>query len=95
MNLGRYNKLVVAVVAGVIGWATLVVNSPSHAITAQEWIVGLSYLASALGVYSIANVPAVPAASTVVAEAPLPELELPAFSTEYGQQVPAGVAPSS
>lgn len=47
---------------------------------------------------AIANIGAnkgdVPAASTVVAEAPLPELELPAFSTEYGQQIPAGVLSS-
>jgi hypothetical protein len=53
---GKYNKFITAIVAGGIGWATLVVNSPHAAITAQEWIVGATYLASALGVWTIANV---------------------------------------
>lgn len=53
----RYNKLIVAVVSGVIGWATLVVNSAPAHISASEWIVGATYLATALGVYSIPNSP--------------------------------------
>jgi hypothetical protein len=56
---GRYNKVVSAVVAGMIGWATLVVNSASDTITASEWITGATYLAIALGVYGIANTGAV------------------------------------
>lgn len=55
MNLGRYAKLVAALVAGSIGWATLVVNSPAAAISASEWIAGGTYLAVALGVYSVPN----------------------------------------
>lgn len=51
------NKTIVAVVAGVIGWATLVVNSPSTAITASEWIAGATYLTTALGVYTVSNTP--------------------------------------
>jgi hypothetical protein len=55
MNLGRYAKLVTALVTGAIGWATLVVNSDPTAITAEEWIVGATYLATALGVYTVPN----------------------------------------
>lgn len=55
MNLGRYAKLVTALVAGAIGFATLVVNSAPTAITAPEWIVGATYLATALGVYVVPN----------------------------------------
>lgn len=55
MNLARYSKTITAVVAGAIGWATLVVNSAPAHITAAEWIVGATYLASALGVYVVPN----------------------------------------
>jgi L-serine deaminase len=55
MNLGRYSKLIAALVAGAIGWATLVVNSPAAHISAQEWIVGATYLASAFGVFVVPN----------------------------------------
>lgn len=55
MNLGRYAKLVTAVVTGVIGWATLVVNSKAGPISASEWIVGATYLATALGVFTVPN----------------------------------------
>lgn len=55
---GKANKAITALVAGAIGWATLVVNSAPTAITAAEWIAGGTYLAIALGVYSVANKPA-------------------------------------
>lgn len=55
MNLGPYGKTVVAVVAGAIGFATLVVQSPPAEITAPEWITGATYLAVALGVYQVKN----------------------------------------
>lgn len=55
INLGRYSKVITALVAGAIGWSTLVVNSPSASITGPEWIVGATYLASALGVYAVTN----------------------------------------
>lgn len=57
MNFGAYSKTVVAVVAGVIGWATLVTTSPAAHISAQEWIVGGTYLVTALGVYQVTNQP--------------------------------------
>jgi hypothetical protein len=62
MNLGRYSKLITAVVAGAIGWATLVVHSPAGHISAGEWIDGATYLAIALGVYAVPNQPPVPPA---------------------------------
>jgi hypothetical protein len=67
INWGRFAKTIIAVVTGAIGWATLVVNSDAGSITANEWIVGATYLATALGVYAVPNaqpvgptVPAVP-----------------------------------
>lgn len=58
MTFGRYSKLITAIVSGVIGWATLVVNSPAADISAQEWIVGATYLATAFGVFAVSNAPA-------------------------------------
>lgn len=55
MNLGKYAKLVTALVTGAIGWAVLVVNSAPTDITASEWIAGATYLATALGVYAVPN----------------------------------------
>lgn len=55
MNLGKYGKTVTALITGAIGWATLVVHSAPAAITADEWIVGVTALATALGVYAVAN----------------------------------------
>lgn len=53
--LGTYGKTITAVITGLIGWATLVVNSASESITSGEWIVLATVLATALGVYSISN----------------------------------------
>ncbi len=55
MFTGNANKFITAIVAGAIGFATLVVNSASSSITASEWIAGATYLATALGVYAVAN----------------------------------------
>lgn len=52
---GKYNKTVTAVVAAAIGFAAEVVTSASAAITGQEWLHGATYLAIALGVYTVAN----------------------------------------
>lgn len=53
--MNRYRKTLTAVVVAGIGWATLVVNSPPAAITASEWIVGATALATAVGVYAVPN----------------------------------------
>lgn len=55
ISLGKYAKTVTALVVGAIGWATLVVNSAPSSITASEWIVGATALATALGVYTAPN----------------------------------------
>lgn len=52
---GTYTKSITALVAGAIGWATLVVNSAPSAISAAEWIAGGTYLAVALGVWALPN----------------------------------------
>lgn len=54
-NFGPYAKTLTALVTGLIGWATLVVNSASSSITASEWIVLATTVAVALGVYSVSN----------------------------------------
>lgn len=53
--MGKYTKTIAALVTGLIGWATLVVNSSSTAITASEWIVLATAGATALGVYGVTN----------------------------------------
>lgn len=57
MNLGIYSKTVTALIVGAIGWASLVVHSTSGPITADEWIVGATALASAFGVFVVKNAP--------------------------------------
>lgn len=56
-NLPAYNKTLAAVVIGVLGWAGVVVTSDAVHITASEWLSLGTTLATALGVYSIANEP--------------------------------------
>lgn len=58
MKLAPYRKTVVAVVGAVLGWTAMVIASESSAITAAEWQVGATMLATALGVYAVANKPA-------------------------------------
>ena len=56
-NLAPYRKTVTAVVTGLIGWAAVVITSEPTAITASEWLMGATALATALGVYAVANQP--------------------------------------
>lgn len=53
--MAKYRKTIAAVVTGLIGWATAVVNSGSASITATEWIMLATVMATALGVYSVTN----------------------------------------
>ena len=53
--MGNYAKLLTAVITGLIGWATLVVNSAPTEITSSEWIVLATALATALGVFGVPN----------------------------------------
>lgn len=52
-----YKKSIAAVVGAVISWAQLVVGSSQSNITAPEWIVLAIGLATAFGVYQLANEP--------------------------------------
>lgn len=51
----RSRKTVVAVVAAVVGWGQLVVQSKPTAITAPEWMLLATGLLGALGVYHVTN----------------------------------------
>jgi len=55
MNLSRYRKTISAVITGTIGWASAVVVSQPAAITASEWVMGATVLATAFGVYQVTN----------------------------------------
>lgn len=55
INFGPYGKTLTALIVGLIGWATLVVHSASAPITADEWIQFVTVLATALGVFGVAN----------------------------------------
>lgn len=57
MSLGTYGKTITAIITGLIGWATLVVQSDAVDITSGEWIVGATALATALGVFAVSNAP--------------------------------------
>ena len=54
-KLGPYAKTVAALVVGLIGWASAVVASAPAAITATEWIMLATVVATAIGVYSVTN----------------------------------------
>lgn len=54
-KLGPYGKTVAALVVGLIGWATLVVQSSSAPITASEWIALATVAATSIGVFAVPN----------------------------------------
>lgn len=56
-NLPAYRKTISAVVTGLLGWAAVVVTSEPSPVTASEWLVLGTTLATALGVYSVPNEP--------------------------------------
>ena len=53
-----YRKTITALVTGLIGWATIVVNSEPTSVTSSEWIALATVVAVALGVYAVPNDPA-------------------------------------
>ena len=53
--IAKHRKTITAVVTGLIGWATAVVTSNSTQITAAEWIMLATVLATSLGVYAVPN----------------------------------------
>lgn len=57
-KLTAAKKTVTLVVGAAIAWGQLVVGSESTEITAPEWIAGAILLATAFGVYRVANEPA-------------------------------------
>jgi hypothetical protein len=53
--MSQYRKTIAAVVTGLIGWATAVVQSGTGGVTSTEWIMLATVLATALGVYGVTN----------------------------------------
>ena len=56
-KLNAARKTIAAVVTGLIGWAGVVVASEPSGVTDAEWLALAVALATALGVYGIANKP--------------------------------------
>ena len=53
--INRHRKTLTALATGLLGWGAAVVASDPAAITAAEWITFGTALATALGVYGVAN----------------------------------------
>jgi hypothetical protein len=51
------NKFIGSLIAGGVGWATMVVASKSGPITAPEWVAGGTYLAISVQTYLLGNAP--------------------------------------
>lgn len=57
MTVANIRKALTPIVTGGLGWAGLVILSPSAQITSGEWLAGASILATSLGVYAMTNAP--------------------------------------
>lgn len=55
MQLSKYNKTIAALVTGLIGWASAVITSNATQVTASEWVMLATVIATALGVYQVKN----------------------------------------
>lgn len=56
-NLPAYRKTITAVVGALLTWGAVVVTSDPTSVTASEWLLAAGSLATALGVYGVANEP--------------------------------------
>lgn len=54
-RLAPYRKTTAAVIGAALAWSRVVIESEPTAITAGEWQAGAVLLATALGVYGVAN----------------------------------------
>lgn len=59
-KLGKYQKTIAALVAGILGWfAVIIAASPNNFhVTSSQWLALGVALATALGVYGVPNTPA-------------------------------------
>ncbi len=55
ISFGKYSKTITALVGGALAWSLVVLDSAPNAITGNEWWLGAVELATALGVYTVAN----------------------------------------
>lgn len=68
-----YRKTLAAVVIGVLGWATAVVQSPAGPVSASEWITLATVVVTALGVYAYPNRPTAPVVPDTRTSSPDPQ----------------------
>lgn len=54
-KLAPYKKAVTALATGVVGWVTAVLASPAPGVTGTEWVVLVTVILSAAGVYGVTN----------------------------------------
>lgn len=69
MTIAEIRKALTPIVTGGLSWAAFIVHSSSGPITADEWLLGASILATSIGVYAITNGPK-PVPVPPVVEAP-------------------------
>lgn len=55
ISFGKYSKFITAAVGAAVAWGYQVLASAPDDITGVEWIDGLVLVATALGVYTVAN----------------------------------------
>lgn len=53
--MSKYNKTIAALVTGLIGWSSVVIVSEATKISAPEWVMFATVVATALGVYTVPN----------------------------------------
>lgn len=51
-----YRKTVTAVITGIVGWLIAVLSSDDSGITNTEWIMLITAVATALGVFTFRNI---------------------------------------
>ena len=70
--MAKYRKTILALVTGLLGWATMVVTSPSGPIAAAEWVALATAIVTACGVYAIPNTIANTIPTVVASSSPIP-----------------------
>ncbi|HEX2578679.1 MAG TPA: hypothetical protein VHK88_20210 [Aquihabitans sp.] len=54
-SLSRYRKAIAAILTGLLGWATAVVQSDPEQITSAEWIGAATVIVATIAVYLVPN----------------------------------------
>ncbi len=61
MSFGRYQKTIAAFVTGILGWfgAVIAAHPDNFSVSNSQWLQLAAIVATALGVYAVANDPPV------------------------------------